>query len=80
MFNPPPVVAEIDADDDDDIDLDEDEDDEGTGGGASKKRPPRQKRTDSQWKYMEAVQMRLRLETNTAGLCCHSNNPRASSN
>ena len=30
MFNPPPVVAEIDADDDN-IDLDEDEDDEGIG-------------------------------------------------
>ena len=28
VFNPPPVVAEIDVDDDD-IDLDEDEDDEG---------------------------------------------------
>ena len=62
VFNPPPVVAEIDADDDD-IDLDEDEDDEEIGGGASKKKPPRQKRTDPRWKYMEAIQMRLRLET-----------------
>ena len=30
VFNPPPIVAEIDVDDDD-IDLDEDEDDEGIG-------------------------------------------------
>ena len=62
ISNPSPVEPSIDDDDGVDFDDDEAEDDKERG-----RKRIRRKRTDFQWKYMVALQKRLRKEWNQAG-------------
>merc|ERR1711862_94802 len=62
ISNPSPVEPSIDDDDGVDFDDDEAEDDKERG-----RKRIRRKRTDFQWKYMVALQKRLRTELNQAG-------------
>ena len=62
ISNPLPVEPSIDDDDGVDFDDDEAEDDKERG-----RKRVRRKRTDFQWKYMVALQKRLRKEWNQAG-------------
>ena len=62
ISNPSPVEPSIDEDDGVDFDDDEAEDDKERG-----RKRVRRKRTDFQWRYMVALQKRLRTELNQAG-------------
>ena len=62
ISNPSPVESSIEEDDGVDFDDDEAEDDKERG-----RKRVRRKRTDFQWRYMVALQKRLRTELNQAG-------------